>query len=322
MIVLTGGAGFIGSCILAELNRLGRREILVVDTLKGRDDKRPNLAGKVYAGFMDKHEFLEKIRNNKLDAAVHWFIHMGACSSTTLADEQYYRENNYEYSIHCAQWALAHAARFVYASSAATYGDGDQGYSDDPKLTRRLKPLNFYGEYKHRFDLWVMDHGYDKQVVGLKFFNVFGPNEYHKGDMRSVVCKAYDRVVKEGKMALFKSYRPDYGDGEQKRDFIYVKDAVDIVMYFVMHSGVNGIYNVGTGKARSWNDLARALFTAAGKPVNISYMDMPESLRPRYQYFTEADTRRLRASGYRKEFTPLEEGIKDYCRYLAGHKIW
>ena len=320
MIVLTGGAGFIGSCILSHLNRIGREDVVVVDHLDAGGLKKQNLAGKKFSEYVDKKEFLERVIGDKLPGSVDCVLHMGACSSTILQDARYYQENNYEYTVHLAQWALAHDARFIYASSAATYGDGSLGYKDDEATTRRLRPLNLYGESKHKFDLWVLDSGYDQRFVGLKFFNVFGPNEYHKGEMRSVVAKAFDRVVREGKIALFKSYRPDYKDGEQKRDFIYISDAVDIVMFFMEHPAINGIYNVGTGEARTWNDLARSLFAAVGKEPCIEYVDMPSDIQPRYQYYTQADMTKLRAQEYQKPFTSLEDAVTDYAGYLKDKR--
>jgi len=196
------------------------------------------------------------------------------------------------------------------------------GYSDDESLVPRLKPLNLYGQSKQKFDEWVLERGLQSQMTGLKFFNVFGPNEYHKGDMKSVVSKAYERVVSEGKMSLFKSYDPKYKDGEQMRDFIYVKDAVDVVMFFMEHPSINGIFNLGTGRARTWNDLAHALFGAVGCAPNIEYIEMPEILRGRYQYFTQAVMTKLRKAGYVKEFTSLEDAVKDYCGYLSTKRCW
>lgn len=321
MIILTGGAGFIGSCILARLNEEGRKDIIVVDHIEGGDIKKDNLSNKHYADFIDKKDFLQLILKEKFDISVDNVIHMGACSSTTLNDAQYFRENNFEYSCSLARWSLHHRARFIYASSAATYGDGSLGYSDDDHTTRRLKPLNLYGESKHRFDLWVLGNGVSDKMAGLKFFNVFGPNEYHKGEMQSVIAKAYRRVADKGRMALFKSYHPDYKDGEQKRDFIYVKDAVDVVMFFWNHPDKNGIYNVGTGRARTWNDLAHALFSAVGKRPHIEYSEMQGQMRDKYQYFTQAEMGKLRSCGYSKEFMSLEDAVLDYVRYLktGGH---
>ncbi len=318
MIVLTGAAGFIGSCILARLNAAGREDIIVVDHLEDRS-KNENLKNKRYKRYFDKKEFLDRVKSDTLKDRVDTMIHMGACSSTVLQDAAYYQENNFEYTRILAEWALKNNVRFIYASSAATYGDGGQGYKDAEETIRRCRPLNLYGESKQKFDLWILDRKLDTKVVGLRFFNVFGPNEYHKQDMRSVVAKAYDRMVQEGKMALFRSYRQDYADGEQKRDFIYVKDAVDVVMFFFQHPEINGIFNVGTGAARTWNDLAKALFKAVGKPVNIEYVEMPEKLRDQYQYFTQADMEKLRAVGYKKPFMPLEKAVEDYAKYLRSH---
>ncbi|MFA5261558.1 MAG: ADP-glyceromanno-heptose 6-epimerase [Candidatus Omnitrophota bacterium] len=317
MIVVTGGAGFIGSCIVASLNERGRTDIFVVDHLESGAQKCRNLAGKNYVDYFDKKEFLHLIMSDQVYEPIDAVIHMGACSSTTLSDQQYYRENNFEYSCHVARWALARKARLIYASSAATYGDGELGYSDDDDVTRRLQPLNYYGESKQQFDVWILNQGLERQCVGLKFFNVFGPNEYHKGDMRSVVAKTYQRVAREGRISLFKSYKPEYADGEQKRDFIYVKDVVDVVLFFMDHPEQNGIFNVGTGQARTWNDLAKAIFAAVGKSPVIEYVDMPGHLRPRYQYFTQAVMAKLRKAGYMKEFISLEDAVRDYVPYLA-----
>jgi len=323
VIVVTGAAGFIGSCLVAELNSLGRHDLIVVDDLMGEDDpKKKNLTGKRYQRYYDKAEYLKLLKRDQFDFDVDCILHMGACSSTTLQDADYFKTNNFEYTCTVAQWALRNNARLIYASSAATYGNGEQGYSDDESLIPMLKPLNLYGESKQSFDEWVLANGYQGKMTGLKFFNVFGPNEYHKGDMRSVVSKAYDRVVSEGKISLFKSYNPKYKDGEQARDFIYVKDAVDVVMFLMEAASINGIFNLGTGKARTWNDLARALFTAVGRTPNIEYIEMPENLQSRYQYFTQADMAKLRKAGYNKAFTSLEDAVKDYCSYLSTKRFW
>ncbi len=322
MIVVTGGAGFIGSCLLARLNELGMGEIIVVDHLDDQGLKKENLARKRYRAFYDKQDFLEKIRRDELLQEVSCVFHMGACSSTTGTDRDYYIRNNFEYSCEVARWALNKGARFIYASSAATYGDGDQGYCDDPSLISQLRPLNYYGESKQLFDEWIMAQGLYGQVAGLKFFNVYGPNEMHKGDMRSVIAKAYEKVVAEGVMILFKSDRPDYADGEQKRDFIYVKDVVSVMIYLMRNTAINGIFNLGTGQARTWNDLALALFAAAGKPPRIEYVAMPSHLRNRYQYFTQAQMGRLRQAGYTDEFMPLEQAVRDYVLYLSSGSRW
>ncbi|MBF0571911.1 MAG: ADP-glyceromanno-heptose 6-epimerase [Candidatus Omnitrophica bacterium] len=323
MIVVTGAAGFIGSCLLAQLNSRGRYDLIAVDHLSGDDDpKRKNLAGKRYQRYYDKAEYLKLLKRDLFDFDVECILHMGACSSTTLQDADYFEKNNFEYTCTVAQWALKNDARLIYASSAATYGNGELGYSDEESLIPTLKPLNLYGESKQKFDEWVLSQGLQGKMTGLKFFNVFGPNEYHKGDMKSVVSKAYDGVLSNGIMSLFKSYDPKYKDGEQMRDFIYVKDAVDVVMFFMDHPSINGIFNLGTGQARTWNDLAYALFSAVGRTVNIEYIPMPEILRGRYQYFTQADMSKLRKAGYAKAFTPLEDAVRDYCGYLSTSRCW
>ncbi|MBF0483677.1 MAG: ADP-glyceromanno-heptose 6-epimerase [Candidatus Omnitrophica bacterium] len=329
MKIITGGAGFIGSCIVARLNELGFDDLIIVDHFEDNltpdtttDIKARNLIGKKYIKYYDKTDFLDLVTGNKLDVPISVVIHMGACSSTTVQDAKYFQENNLEYTRILANWALKNEIRFIYASSAATYGDGGEGYKDDDDTVRKCKPLNLYGQSKQDFDIWALENHYLDRIVGLKFFNVFGPNEYHKEDMRSVVNKAYKKVAEEGKMVLFKSHRQDYSDGEQKRDFIYVKDAVDVVMYFFNNPQVNGIFNVGTGEAKSWNDLANALFKAVGKKTNIEYIPMPEILHDKYQYFTQADMTKLRANGYKKPFTSLTYAVADYVKYLKDGKCW
>lgn len=321
MIIVTGAAGLIGSGITAKLNELGKEDLILVDHLNS-DFKKKNLANKKYSQYYEKDEFIKLIKNDAISEPIECLIHMGACSSTTLQDAEYFKENNLEYTRTLAQWAITHNVRFIYASSAATYGDGSIGYCDDDETIEKCKPLNLYGQSKQDLDLWALKNDLLDKMVGLKFFNVFGPNEYHKNDMRSVVAKAYNKVVEQGKMVLFKSYKDEYGDGEQKRDFIYVKDAVDVVMFFMNTPSVNGIFNVGTGKAHTWNELAKAIFSAADKPLSIQYIEMPESLRPRYQYFTEADMHKLRINGYDKSFTSLNDAVYDYSQYLKENKHW
>ena len=320
MIIITGGAGFIGSCIVSKFNQRGKTKLAIVDCLD-HELKKKNIEKKKYSKYYDKKEFISLIRKDKLKEDVEAIFHLGACSSTTLQDAPYFEENNFQYTLDLAQWALSKNVRFIYASSAATYGDGLQGYQDDHSRLHELKPLNLYGMSKHKFDLQALKEGWLEKIAGLKYFNVFGPNEYHKEDMRSVVAKAYQRVTEEGVMTLFKSYRNDYKDGEQKRDFIYVKDAVEATVLFYDNPKANGIFNVGTGQARMWNDLARSLFTAVGKRPNIQYIEMPEILRDKYQYFTQADVGKLKAAGYLKPFTKLEDAVFDYVKYLKGHKF-
>jgi len=318
VIVLTGGAGFIGSAFLWKLNSESIDDIIVVDNMANKA-KEKNLDGKKFKDFFDKNEFLTLLQKNKLPKIGH-IVHMGACSSTTLADEEYFKKNNYEYSVTLAQWAEREKTPFIYASSAATYGNGEFGYDDSNEVTYKLKPLNLYGKYKQLFDLWVLKNGYEDKVAGIKFFNVFGPNEYHKGDMMSVVCKKF-KIARDKKLiTLFKSYRDDCKDGEQKRDFIYVKDAVDVMYWFFMNPDKTGIFNLGTGIARSWNDLAHAMFGALDVDGNIEYVEMPENLMPIYQYFTEAKMEKLRGAGCDYKFQTLEDSVKDYTKYLKDGK--
>jgi ADP-L-glycero-D-manno-heptose 6-epimerase len=249
---------------------------------------------------------------DKVPFQVKTLVHLGANSSTTERDAEHLMRNNYLYSRALAVWAVRNDVRFVYASSAATYGDGSQGFSDDDAVTRTLRPINMYGYSKHLFDLGILKNDMGEKVAGVKFFNVFGPNEYHKGDMRSVVHKAFGGIRETGKVRLFKSYKPDYPDGGQMRDFIYVKDCVDVLWWLCRNPGAGGIFNLGTGVARTWNDLARAVFSALDMEPQIEYVEMPEGLRDQYQYFTEARMEKLRAAGYRAEFRSLEEGVRDY----------
>ncbi len=310
MIIVTGGAGFIGSVILKGLNDRGRNDILVVDSAENAMS--PNLQGKHYLRFIDKEVFLSMLDGELPADEVETVIHMGACTSTTERDVAYLTKNNVEYSQRLATWCFDHNKQFIYASSAATYGNGALGFSDANESAEEYKPLNPYGESKKQFDIWLISNGFDKNCTGFKFFNVFGPNEYHKGDMASLVFKAYNQIKTDGALRLFKSYDPRYEDGEFVRDFIYVKDSLDVILWAFDHKEVTGIYNLGTGRARSWNDLAKALFSALNKPVNIKYIDMPESIRDAYQYFTEADMTKLEHAGYKKPFTSLEASVKDY----------
>lgn len=313
MIVVTGGAGFIGSALVWKLNQMGEEEILIVDEME-KGEKWKNLLGLKFIDLYHKDEFIDLVIEDAIPYEVDTIIHMGACSSTTEKDADYLVQNNYHYSQDLAKYCLTHKVRFIYASSAATYGDGANGYIDDQENLDALRPLNMYGFSKHMFDLWLRRMGMDEEVVGLKFFNVFGPNEFHKGEMRSVVHKAFEQVRDTGKVKLFKSYNPNYKDGEQLRDFIYVKDAVDMALYFFEHREKNGIFNVGTGRAESWNSLVTALFNAMDLPVNIEYIEMPENLREKYQYYTEADLSKLRGAGYDKPITPLIDGVADYVK--------
>jgi ADP-L-glycero-D-manno-heptose 6-epimerase len=316
MIVVTGGAGFIGSAIVWKLNEEGIDDIVIVDNL-GTTDKWKNLVPRRFAEYIHKDRFLDMIRGDTVPFDVTAVIHMGACSSTTERDAEYLMENNYRYSRAVAQWAAAKDIRCIYASSAATYGDGTLGFSDDLDVTATLRPINMYGYSKQLFDLWVYRSGLSHRLAGLKFFNVFGPNEYHKGDMRSVVHKSFEQIRDTGAVRLFKSHRPDFNDGEQKRDFVYVKDCVDVVWWLLINEGVNGIFNLGTGKARTWKDLVRAVFTAMGREPVIEFVDTPESIRDHYQYFTEAKMEKLLSQSCPVAFRSLEDNIADYVgRYL------
>ncbi|HOW97794.1 MAG TPA: ADP-glyceromanno-heptose 6-epimerase [Kiritimatiellia bacterium] len=310
--IVTGGAGFIGSNLVAALNARGEDHILVVDEL-GTDEKWKNLVGLRYEDYMGRDDFRAAIQHDAL-TAVDAVFHLGACSSTTEKDAGFLADNNYRYTRELCEWCLHNGARFIYASSAATYGDGESGYSDDDRHTLTLKPLNMYGYSKHMFDLWALRHALLDRIVGLKYFNVFGPREDHKGDMRSVVHKAYHQIRETGEVRLFKSYKPKYRDGEQVRDFIFIQDAVDVTLFFLDHPGVSGLFNCGTGQARTWNDLAKAVFAAMGLEPRITYIDMPPALREKYQYHTQADVLKLRKAGYDKPFTPLEEAAARYVK--------
>jgi len=314
-ILLTGGAGFIGSSLLWRLNAAGIRDIIVVDHL-GKSEKWKNLVQKSFEDYFEKDKFLDYLESGRLNKKIDAVIHLGACTSTTEKDATYMMENNYVYSRRVAEWALKNRKRFLYASSAATYGAGDEGYSDRDELTLRLKPLNIYGYSKHLFDLWVLRNKLQRGFVGFKFFNVFGPNEGHKGDMMSMVNKGYHQIKKTGKISLFKSHKSGYKDGGQKRDFVYIKDAVEMIYYFLRHPNKTGIFNIGTGNARTWNDLADALFSALGMKTNIEYFDMPEALMGKYQYFTQADLGKLKAAAPGHKFFDLKDAVKDYVSYL------
>ena len=320
MIVVTGGAGFIGSAIIWELNRRGKKEILIVDEL-GTDEKWKNLVGLQFEDFVHKHKFIDSI-NKAAFINADTIIHMGANSSTTEKDADYLFNNNYLYTKTLAEYCLNNNIRFIYASSAATYGDGSLGFNDEESKCDTLRPLNMYGYSKSMFDIWAVNQDVFNKIVGLKYFNVFGPNEYHKGDMRSVVHKAFEQVKDTGKVKLFKSRNPKYKDGEQMRDFIYVKDAVNITLHFLDNKNINGLFNVGSGQARTWNDLVAALFKAMEKPVDIEYIELPDHLADKYQYFTEANLSKLKNAGYKKEIASLESGINDYVKNYLSSKMY
>ncbi len=319
-IIVTGAAGFIGRNTVAELNRRGEDELILVDEL-GKDDKWKNLVGLRYEDIVSPEEFLGLIEDGTF-AEARAVIHLGACSATTERDADFLLRNNYQYTRVLCNWALSHDVRFVYASSAATYGAGAQGYDDEDAVTPLLKPLNMYGYSKHMFDLWALKHGFFDRIVGLKYFNVFGPYEDHKGDMRSVVAKSFEQIRETGKVQLFKSYRPEYADGGQKRDFISVQDAVEVTLHFALQDAEapGGLFNCGTGQAHTWVELVTPVFEAMGLPVAIEYVEMPEGLRGKYQYFTQSRVEKLRAAGYAKPFSPLNRAVQDYVRrhFLNG----
>lgn len=312
-IIVTGGAGFIGSAIVWRLNERGYNDILVVDRMD-ETDKWKNLAPLRFADYIDADDFIDDLGDFKDTGTI---FHMGACSSTTETDADYMLRNNYQYTKDLAEFALANDIRFIYASSAATYGDGSAGMDDGTESLNGLRPLNVYGYSKHLFDQYAARNGMFDKIVGLKYFNVFGPNENHKGDMRSLVNKAFDQINAAGKLQLFKSANPDYADGEFGRDFVYVKDAVDMTLHF-MEGNDGGLFNVGSGRMNTWNALADAIFKALGLPKNVEFIDMPDHLRDRYQYHTQADLTRIREADYSAETTSLDAAVEDYVRnYLV-----
>lgn len=313
-VLVTGGAGFIGSALVWELNRCGCERIVIADFLESSEKWR-NLVPLAFEDYIEADDLLARLESKSLgrfDAV----LHMGACSSTTERNAAYLVRNNYQFTKELAACALSSNARFVYASSAATYGDGSAGMGDDASLPylRKLRPLNMYGYSKQMFDLYAAQRGILDKIVGIKFFNIFGPNEDHKGDMRSLVNKAFSQVQETGEICLFKSYRSDYADGEQKRDFLYVKDAVAMTLRLAASENTNGLFNVGSGAANTWLDLANAVFAAMGKPPNVRFIDMPDDVRSKYQYFTQADIGKLRACGYTVSVTPLADAVTDYVK--------
>jgi ADP-L-glycero-D-manno-heptose 6-epimerase len=313
-VLVTGGAGFIGSALVWELNRRGCERIVIADFLE-KSEKWRNLAPLAFEDYLEADDLLARLASKSL-GRFDLVLHMGACSSTTETDARYLVLNNYQYTRELAACALSSNSRFVYASSAATYGDGGAGMSDDASLPylHQLRPLNMYGYSKQMFDLYAAQRGILDKIVGLKFFNIFGPNENHKGEMRSLVNKAYDQVAQMGEIRLFRSYRPDYADGEQKRDFLYIKDAVAMTLHLAASDDASGLFNIGSGGANTWLDLANAVFSALDKPPHVRFIDMPEDLRARYQYFTQADIGRLRAAGYTTPVMPLRDAVTDYVK--------
>jgi ADP-L-glycero-D-manno-heptose 6-epimerase len=315
-VLVTGGAGFIGSALVWGLNRRGCDKVVVCDIL-GSSEKWRNLTPLRFVDYVEAADLMARLESGSF-GKFDLVLHMGACSATTERDATYLAKNNYEFTKDLAHWALVNKVRFVYASSAATYGDGTAGMEDDESKLDVLRPLNMYGYSKHMFDLHAKRAGFLNKVVGLKFFNVFGPNEDHKGDMRSLVHKSYAQVRDKGVIQLFESYRKEYKDGEQKRDFLYVKDCVAMTLHLAATPRATGLFNIGSGQARTWIDLSNAVFTALKKKPVIKFIEMPPAIRDKYQYFTQANLLRLRGTGYSAPVTSLENAIYDYVRkYLV-----
>ncbi|MCI0382017.1 MAG: ADP-glyceromanno-heptose 6-epimerase [Chlamydiae bacterium] len=325
LIIITGGAGFIGSAVVKQLNDLGMDQLLIVDDIK-TSEKWKNLLGKRFVDFISKHTLFSFLQEKNPE--IRAIIHLGACSDTLMKDGDYLMENNYRYTIRLAEYALKKEIRFIYASSAATYGDGRFGFSDHIDLLEELRPLNLYGLSKHLFDLWAKRQGVLHRIVGLKYFNIFGPNENHKGNMASMVFKMFPRVLNEGNVKLFRSSEPDrFHHGEQKRDFLYVKDAAKMTCQFLENEYV-GIFNIGFGRPTTWNQLAMSLFKALDRKIQIDYIEVPEEMKKQYQNYTCADmTHYFKTHGYDLRSLPyqysIEEGVEDYVQnYLMQDKRW
>jgi len=321
MIIVTGAAGFIGSCLVGQLNKIGFKDIVLVDDFS-KTGKVENYSKKTFTSKVDRSDFIEWIPDNH--RFIQFIFHLGARTDTTEFDLSVFDELNLNYSKQVWNKCIEFGIPLLYASSAATYGLGEQGYEDDHEVVNRLKPLNPYGESKNDFDRWTLTQERTPYFwAGIKFFNVYGPNEFHKGRMASVIFHAFNQIRNTGKMKLFRSHNPDYKDGEQLRDFIYVLDTVDAMIFFMNHRKNSGIYNLGTGKARTFNDLVRYTFKALNLPLDIEYIDTPEDIRDKYQYFTEAKMDKLRSIGYTKDFLSLDKGIEDYVKnYLIPGKYF
>lgn len=311
--IVTGGAGLIGGAVVAALNEAGEDDILVVDHL-GTSEKWKNLRGLQFTDYLEKDIFRRLLYEGKFnDTGIKAVFHLGACSSTTERDASYLADNNFNVTKELAAFSVSNQAHFLYASSAATYGAGEHGYVDDEEKMHELRPLNMYGYSKLMFDLWAKRTGILRSITGMKFTNVFGPNEKHKGPMRSMVLRSFEQITSRGYVELFRSDRPEYADGEQKRDFIYVKDVAQMILALMEHNA-KGIYNIGSGRAESWNALATAVFNALGKTPDIRYIDMPDTLKGKYQYFTKADMTKFNALNTGRGAHPLEKTVADYVR--------
>lgn len=321
MIIVTGAAGFIGSCLATELYRLGFKDLVLVDEFS-RADKLANLDAIPQPLLVPRDALFNWLEGKEND--IQFFFHIGARTDTAEFDTDLLRKLNLDYSKEVWNWCCMHHVPLIYASSAATYGMGEHGFTDDPAGLSQLHPLNPYGDSKHAFDCWALEQEQKPWFwAGFKFFNVFGPNEYHKARMASVVMHAYNQIKQHGSMKLFRSHRPDYRDGEQRRDFIYVKDLLQVLLHFMEHRQNSGLYNLGTGEARSFLDLAHAVFNAMNRQPEIQFIDTPADIRERYQYFTEADTTRLLAAGYQGGFRTFEKAVSDYVlHYLEPGKYY
>jgi ADP-L-glycero-D-manno-heptose 6-epimerase len=318
MIVVTGAAGFIGSCLVSQLNQLGNENVIIVDDFS-HEEKNINLDGKKFLQKIDRLNFFSWLGIEK--PKIDFLFHIGARTDTTEFNKQVFDELNVSYSKKIWRYCTENSIPLVYASSAATYGLGEYGYDDNHSVISKLVPLNPYGDSKNEFDNWVLNQKNQPPFwAGLKFFNVYGPNEYHKGRMASVIFHSFNQIQEKGSVKLFRSHNPNYKDGEQLRDFIYVKDLIDVCLFLRENKPTSGIYNLGSGEARTFLDLVKNTFKSLKKPVSIEFIDTPSDIRDKYQYFTEANMSKLRTAGYSKEFTSLEKGIEDYVsNYLINH---
>lgn len=318
-IIITGAAGFIGSALVAALNEKGYSNLILVDDFS-QTEKLPNLYNKKYQRKIHREQLTDWLEKNKPE--IHCIFHLGARTDTISTDKSIFRKLNIEYTQELFTWCTEHDVPFYYASSAATYGNGEQGYSDN--IFDSLKPLNEYAKSKHVVDLWILSQKERPTYwAGFKFFNVYGPNEYHKGRMASVVWHAYKQILSGGYITLFRSHHPDFEDGGQKRDFVYVKDVTSVLIHFMEQRPESGIYNLGTGKAATFLELAHAVIDSINHPVPIRFIDTPENIRANYQYFTQADISKLRAAGYTLPFKTIQEGVQDYVQnYLETSAYW